>query len=215
VKPAIAVLISGRGTNLQAISDAIDAGKLDAQIAVIICNEPQAEGLSLAEQLGLNTVCLNHRDFDSREQYDQALLEVLQQYPLELVVLAGFMRRLTPRMVSPFLGKMVNIHPSLLPLHPGLDTHQAVLDEGDEEHGCSVHFVTNELDAGPVIAQARLSVGDNDTADSLRQRVHQLEYQLYWRLISLFLGRNIVFCNGRVACNNQLLPPSGMAIPAD
>ena len=211
--PAIAVLISGRGTNLQAIADAIDAGKLNARIALVVSNEPQAAGLQWAQQKGYDTACVDHRDFASREQYDQALLEVLRQYSLELVVLAGFMRRLTPRMVSPFLGKMVNIHPSLLPLHPGLNTHQKVLTAGEQEHGCSVHFVTNELDAGPVIAQARLSVGGNDTANSLRQRVQQLEYQLYWRVISLVLSQKIIFREGCVDSENRLLPACGLVIP--
>ena len=141
-KPGLAILISGRGSNMQAFIDACASGELDADINVVISNNPEAAGLQRAEEAGIATCCINHRNYPSREAFDQALVDCLANYPVELVILAGFMRILTPVFIQPFAGRLMNIHPSLLPRYPGLNTHQRALDAGDDEAGVTVHFVT-------------------------------------------------------------------------
>jgi phosphoribosylglycinamide formyltransferase-1 len=152
----LVILISGSGSNLQAFIDAIQAGALDAEIACVISNKPGVLGLERASKAGIPTAVLVHQDFASREDYDKTLLTEVQQYAPDLVILAGFMRILTPAFVTPLYGKLINIHPSLLPKYPGLHTHQRALDAGDSEAGVTVHFVSAELDGGPVIIQARV-----------------------------------------------------------
>ena len=175
----LAVLISGSGTNLQAIMDAQKAGTLDAEIAVVFSNRANAAGLERAAQAGIPTASLDHRDYPDREQFDQAMIEVLTPYAPDTVVLAGFMRILSAVFVRHYAGRLINIHPSLLPKYRGLNTHARALEAGDSEHGCSIHFVTEELDGGPLIAQAPIAVHANDTVDSLSKRVQQREHLLY------------------------------------
>ena len=153
----LAILISGRGSNMQAFIEACASGELDAQISVIISNNADAAGLERAAQAGIATCCIDHRAFPSREAFDQALVDQLQAHRADLVILAGFMRILTPVFIKPFAGRLLNIHPSLLPKYPGLHTHQRALDAGDTEAGVTVHFVTPELDDGQkeLIAQKR------------------------------------------------------------
>lgn len=176
---ALVVLISGNGSNLQAIIDAIRTGELNAEIRAVISNNPDAYGLIRARQAGIPAKVLDHRQYTNRETYDQALQTLLDEYQPQLVVLAGFMRILTADFVNYYHGRMLNIHPSLLPKYQGLNTHQRVLQAGDKIHGVSVHFVTPELDGGPVILQAEVPILPGDTADDLAQRVHQQEHVIY------------------------------------
>lgn len=182
----LVVLISGNGSNLQAIIDNITNGNLPAQIVAVISNKTDAYGLKRAEKAGIPHIILSHSDYSDRKHYDQALKELIDQYQPDLVVLAGFMRILSDEFVEHYSNKMMNIHPSLLPKYKGLNTHQRVLDAGEKEHGCSVHFVTPELDDGPVILQATVNVEDNDTAETLAARVHEQEHRIYPEAIKMF-----------------------------
>jgi phosphoribosylglycinamide formyltransferase-1 len=175
----LVVLISGNGSNLQAIIDQINSGNLNAQISVVISNRDDAYGLTRASQASIPAFVIDHNKFETREAFDTALMQTIDQYEPDLLVLAGFMRILSDKFVNHYLGKMINIHPSLLPKYQGLNTHQRVLEAGDREHGASVHFVTPELDSGPVILQATVPVLQNDTPATLQQRVHDVEHQLY------------------------------------
>ncbi len=177
-KLPVAVLISGSGSNLQAIIDAA-AKDLPVDIKVVISNEDSAFGLERARAAGIKAEVLSHRAFPSREAYDQALGDRLETYSPQLVVLAGFMRILTAPFIQRFSGRMLNIHPSLLPKYRGLHTHQRVLDASEREHGASVHFVTEELDGGPLILQARVEVKAGDDADTLGARVLTREHVIY------------------------------------
>lgn len=175
----VAVLISGGGSNLQALIDAKQAGTLPIDLRVVISNRADAYGLKRAASAGIPTRVLSHRDFGSRAEYDRALTALLGEFAPGLVVLAGFMRILTPEFVAGFRGRMFNIHPSLLPKYPGLHTHQRVLEAGDTEHGATVHFVTEELDGGPPVLQARVPVLPGDTAERLADRVLAQEHRIY------------------------------------
>ena len=175
----IVVLISGSGTNLQAIIDAISAQKLHANIKAVISNRPDAKGLQRAELAGIPTESLDHKAFDSREAFDQKLSDVIDQYQPELVVLAGFMRILTDDFVAHYTDRMLNIHPSLLPEFRGLNTHQRAIDAGVKQHGVSIHYVSNELDGGPLVLQAVIDVMPDDNAESLQNKIHQLEHVIY------------------------------------
>ncbi len=179
----LVVLISGNGSNLQAIIDRIEAGELDARIAAVISNRPDARGLERARRHGIEAVALDHRAFDSRDAFDRELRQRIDRHRPDLVVLAGYMRILTPGLIEHFRGRMLNIHPSLLPKYPGLHTHQRALDNGDTEHGVSIHVVTPELDAGPVLMQGRFPIEPGDSAESLQQKVHALEHRMYPQVI--------------------------------
>ena len=175
----IVVLISGNGSNLQALIDSQARGELPVEIRVVISNRSDAYGLVRARKAGIETIVLSHRDFPSREAYDAKLMELIDARQPELVVLAGCMRILSERFVNHYLGRLINIHPSLLPAFRGLDTHERALRAGVKEHGCSVHFVTPELDAGPIIIQARVPVLDGDTPSTLAARVQTQEHRIY------------------------------------
>ncbi|MBL8495777.1 MAG: phosphoribosylglycinamide formyltransferase [Rhodocyclaceae bacterium] len=191
---SIIVLISGRGSNLGAI---LRAG-LQAQVAAVISNRPDAAGLALARAADIATAVLDHREFDSREAFDAALAERIDTHVPALVVLAGFMRVLTAGFVDRYRGRMINIHPSLLPAFTGLDTHRRALDAGVRIHGCTVHFVTSDLDGGPIIAQAAVPVLPGDDEAALAARVLEQEHRLYPQAIRWFLeGRLTLAPNGR------------------
>lgn len=175
----VVVLISGNGSNLQSMIDGQASGDLPIDIRAVISNRPNAFGLERARRAGITAEVLDHRGFDSREHYDAALLERVEAYAPGLVVLAGFMRILTPTFVGPMQGRLINVHPSLLPAFRGLHTHERALEAGVEEHGCSVHFVIPELDAGPVIVQARVPVHPDDTPETLARRVQVQEHRIY------------------------------------
>ena len=186
-KARLVILISGRGSNMQSIIRAIEAGELQADIAAVISNRPDAAGLQTASAAGIATQVINHRDFDSREAFDQQLAEQIDGYQPDYVILAGFMRILTAQFVEHFAGRLINIHPSLLPKFKGLHTHQRAIEAGEQEHGASVHFVTAELDDGPVILQAKVPVLKGDTPETLSARVLIEEHKLYPDALKLLI----------------------------
>jgi phosphoribosylglycinamide formyltransferase 1 len=195
----VAVLVSGDGSNLQALIDAQQSGALAIDLRVVISNRDDAFGLTRAERAGIQTRVLSHREFPTRTAYDAALTLLLRGFEPSLVVLAGFMRILTPELVAAFHGRMLNIHPSLLPKYPGLHTHQRVLDAGDTEHGATVHFVTDELDGGPGVLQARVPVLPDDDAARLAARVLAQEHRIYPLAVHWFAtGRLGLGADGRV-----------------
>ena len=174
-----AILVSGSGTNLQAFIDRSADGVLDADICVVFSNNPEAHGLTRAREAGIATACLRHGDFASREAFDRAVAAELDRYSPDLVILAGFMRILSPWFVKHYSGRVLNVHPALLPLYPGLNTHQRALDAGDSHHGSTVHFVTDELDGGPRIVAGRLAILPGESASDLQDRVQAVEHQVY------------------------------------
>lgn len=176
-KMKVAVLISGSGSNLQAL---IDSQKnSNYEIVLVVSNRPGVFGLTRAEQANIKNVTLDHTQFDSREAFDQALVKVIDQESIDFVILAGFMRILTPEFTLHYLGRMLNIHPSLLPKYPGLHTHRKALEAGDTTHGVSIHFVTPELDGGPVILQAEIDITKSDTELTLKDKIHLKEHKIY------------------------------------
>ena len=175
----VVVLISGSGSNLQALIDSIAHDGNPARIAAVICNRAGAYGLERAKQAGIATGLLDHKQFDGREAFDAALIQAIDAHQPDLVVLAGFMRILTPGFVRHYQGRLLNIHPSLLPKYKGLDTHRRALEAGDAEHGCSVHFVTEELDGGPVALQEAITIRPQESLEQLTQRVHAAEHRIY------------------------------------
>lgn len=207
----IVVLISGSGSNLQAIIDQCEAGKIDGQVVAVISNKADAYGLERAKNAGIDAITLSHKGYPSRSDYDAALQQAIDKYQPKLVVLAGFMRILTADFVNHFAGKMLNIHPSLLPKYQGLHTHQRALDANDEEHGVSVHFVTEELDGGPVVLQAKVPIFAGDTADDLAARVHEQEHRIYPLVINWFCQSRLTMNDSRAMLDNQPLPSSGYA----
>nr|WP_256833143.1 phosphoribosylglycinamide formyltransferase [Pseudomonas oleovorans] len=208
----VVVLISGSGSNLQALIDSVGHDGNPARIAAVICNRADAYGLERAKQAGIATSLLDHKQFDGRDAFDAALIQAIDAHQPDLVVLAGFMRILTPGFVQHYAGRLLNIHPSLLPRHKGLHTHQRALEAGDSEHGCSVHFVTEELDGGPLVVQAVLPIKADDTAESLARRVHRQEHQIYPLAVRWFAeGRLRLGAQGAML-DGQPLPASGHLI---
>lgn len=185
------VLISGRGSNLKSLVEAQQAGQLDSNITAVISNRPEAAGLQFAAEAGIETIVVDHQDQPERELYDQALIQAIDQHQPQLVVLAGFMRILTPTFVRHYSGRLINIHPSLLPHFKGLHTHQQALDAKATTHGASVHYVTEELDGGPVFMQAQVPVEQSDNADSLAARVLVQEHRLYPAAVQLIAEERI------------------------
>ncbi|MBI5451657.1 MAG: phosphoribosylglycinamide formyltransferase [Gammaproteobacteria bacterium] len=193
---SLVVLISGNGSNLQAIIDAIAHGELPAHIRAVISNRRDAYGLQRAQQAGIPAVTVEHQQYrGDRQGFDQALMRHIDHYQPDLVVLAGFMRILTPDFVRHYRHRLLNIHPSLLPAYTGLNTHQQALDAGATAHGASVHYVTEELDGGPVISQARVAIHTNDTATTLAQRVQHQEHSLYPQTLALIAKGRITIDN--------------------
>lgn len=174
-----AILISGSGSNLQSFIDRSATGEIDLDLSVVFSNNADAYGLTRAKNAGIATACLAHGDFSGRESFDRAVAAKLDTYQPELLILAGFMRILSPSFVDHFKGRILNIHPALLPAYPGLDTHQRVLDAGEKWHGSTVHFVTEELDGGPCILQGRLPVDRQESAAELCARVQAIEHRIY------------------------------------
>lgn len=210
----LTIVISGSGTNLQAMIDARDAGRLPVDIALVVSNRAGAGGLQRAETAGITTAVVDHREFATREAFDQALMQEIDRHQPDTVVLAGFMRILTTPFVRHYAGRLLNIHPSLLPRYPGLDTHRRALEAGDAEHGCSIHFVTDELDGGPLIARARVPVTANDTADSLSQRVQQAEHWLYPMVLGWRANGRLSLNQEGVSLDGQILPATGICVAA-
>jgi len=183
----LGILISGRGSNFEAIADSIDAGKIDARIAVAISNRPEARGLEIARRRGLNAVSIPSKGLD-REVYDRMVLDELDKHAVDLVCLAGFMRLLSATFIRHFPNRILNIHPSLLPAFPGLDAQHQAVAHGVKISGCTVHFVDEDLDAGPIILQAAVPVGNDDTAETLSARILEQEHRIYPEAIRIVLG---------------------------
>ena len=211
----LVILISGSGSNLQALIDAIACGQLDVQIVGVISNRSSAAGLARAKCSNIPTRIIDHNHFDDRHKYDNRLAETVKSYSPDLVVLAGFMRILGPRFVDRFIGKLINIHPSLLPRHPGLNTHQRALDAGDLETGATVHFVTSELDGGPAIVQASVPIKTKDCADTIAKRVLKIEHIIV-PIATRWLAEGRVEMRGKNAIFDGIaLPPCGKYVATE
>lgn len=202
----IAVLISGNGSNLQAIIDGCKSGDIAARICCVISNEPDAYGLQRARRENIPTHVLSHTGFANRSQFDAALAGLLGKCDACLIVLAGFMRILGPALIERYENRIINLHPSLLPDFKGLNTHARVLAEGRKEHGATVHFVTADLDEGPIIAQSAIPVTNDDTVESLQERVHRLEHVILPRAISWIVDRRIRIENQQVLLDGKPVP---------
>ncbi|AOA57849.1 phosphoribosylglycinamide formyltransferase [Acinetobacter larvae] len=197
----IAVLVSGNGSNLQAL---LDAG-LSGEIVGVMSNKADAYALQRAQHANIASVIIEHKAYPDRESFDQVMQQQLLDWQVDLVILAGFMRILSPKFVAQWQGRMLNIHPSLLPAYKGMHTHQRVLHSGERYHGCTVHFVTAELDAGQAIAQAVLEIKPHDTAQSLAQRVHQMEHFIYPQAVEWVCRGDIQFIDQQVHYRGQVL----------
>ena len=200
----IVILISGRGSNMQAVVDAAAVQNLPARIAAVISDRPDAAGLAFAKARGIPTVVVNSKGFATREEFDAALQVAIDDFAPDLVVLAGFLRILTATLVNYYAGRMLNIHPSLLPSFPGLSTHHQALSAGVRIHGATVHFVTPDLDHGPIVAQAAVPVFDTDTEETLAARVLEQEHLLYPRAVSWFIQGRLRIENGCVKVAGDL-----------
>jgi len=212
---AIVVLISGNGSNLQTIIDGCANGSIPGYIAGVISNKANAYGLKRAVAANIPTKVISHKDYQDRQQYDTVLKEAILQYGAELIVLAGFMRILTPEFVQFFSGKLLNIHPSLLPKYQGLDTHQRAIDAGDAEHGCSVHFVTEQLDGGPVVLQAKVPIFPGDDASIVAARVHEQEHLIYPLVVRWFCQNRLQQRANEAWLDGLLLSVQGYAQDED
>jgi phosphoribosylglycinamide formyltransferase 1 len=210
----IVILISGRGSNMEAIVRAVEGGQIaGARIAAVIANRADAGGLAFAQQHGIATAVLDHKAFASREAFDAALMELIDTHAPDLVVLAGFMRVLTAGFVTHYLGRLINIHPSLLPSFPGLHTHQRALQAGVKLHGATVHFVTADLDCGPIIIQAAVPVRDEDDEASLSARVLAQEHRIYPQALSWFVEGRISLRDGRACVADAAAGAEGWSVP--
>lgn len=198
----LAVLASGYGSNLQAIMDAVDRGEIAARVRVVISDMQNAYALERARQNNVEAIYINPRDFPGREAFNEAIAAQLETREIDLVVLAGYMRLVSPVIISRFQGRIMNIHPSLLPSFPGLEGVRQALDYGVKVSGCTVHFVDEGLDTGPVILQEAVPVYDNDTVDSLQERIHRIEHRLYPRAIQLFVQGQLSI-EGRKCFRNE------------
>jgi phosphoribosylglycinamide formyltransferase-1 len=211
-KKTIVVLVSGNGSNLQAIIDDIAQRKINAKILAVIANQETAYGLIRAENAGIPAFFIDHKGFSSREEFDAKMSKCIDKYNPDLIVLAGFMRILTPDFVGHFQGRMLNIHPSLLPKYRGLHTHQRSIDAGDDEHGASVHFVTPELDGGPVVLQSKVPVFKQQDAQELAERVQQQERQMYPLVIKWFCEDRLKMFDNKAVLDDLVLAEGGYAI---
>ncbi len=194
----IAILISGRGSNMASLIEAARAPDYPAQVALVLSNRPDAEGLARAKEAGIDALAIDHKAYSTRESFEQALDAALSERGIEFICLAGFMRVLTNWFVERWQGRMINIHPSLLPLFRGTHTHRRALEEGVLVHGCTVHFVVPELDAGPIVAQAAVPVVPGDTEESLAQRILVQEHALYPQALAMICSGRARLENGRV-----------------
>ncbi|KRP46884.1 phosphoribosylglycinamide formyltransferase-1 [Pseudomonas libanensis] len=208
----VVVLLSGTGSNLQALIDSTRTGDSPVRIAAVISNRSDAYGLQRARDAGIDTRSLDHKAFDGREAFDRALIELIDDFEPKLVVLAGFMRILSADFVRHYEGRLLNIHPSLLPKYKGMHTHQRALEAGDSEHGCSVHFVTEELDGGPLVVQAVVPVESGDSAQTLAQRVHTQEHRIYPLAVRWFAEGRLILGDQGALLDGQLLAASGHLI---
>lgn len=205
----IAVLLSGRGSNFQSLLNASAAGLLGGNIDLVISNRPGAGGLNIAHDAGIETALIDHQNYPTREAFDRDLAGVLDNRSPDLVVLAGFMRILTADFVERFAGRLLNIHPSLLPLYAGLNTHQRALDNGDTHAGATVHYVTGELDGGPPVLQARVPIEPGDDARTLAARVLAVEHQIYPVAVNWHMTGRLTLIDGTLRKDDVALPATG------
>jgi len=201
----IVVLISGSGSNLQAIIDKCKSKYIHAEIGCVISNNPKAYGLERAKSAGIKTLVIDHKEYQSRDLFDNDLYKVLKDQNADLIVLAGFMRILTEKITKNFYGKIINIHPSLLPKYPGLNTHQQVIDNKDMTHGITIHYVSSQLDDGPIIAQGEIMTSEDDDIDNLIERIHRLEHELYPEIIKYICDNQINIYSNEVIFKNLSL----------
>ena len=208
----IVVLISGSGSNMQAIAQSCAQGDMHANVVAVISNRPGVMGLEKAAELEIPTETVDHTEYSSREEFDANLIRAIDEHSPDLVVLAGFMRILTPDFVRRYRGRLLNIHPSLLPKYKGLHTHKRALEAGDKEHGVTVHFVTEDLDGGPNAIQAIIPVLDDDSESSLKQRVQIQEHVIYPIAVKWFIEGRLSIQKGDVYLDDHLLPESGVQL---
>ena len=206
---SIVSLISGRGSNFEAIYKAAKAKSWDVRFTGLIANQPEAKGLEFAKSVGIPTAVIDHRSYPSRDAFDEALIEQIDAFGADLVVLAGFMRILTPGFIQHYEGRMMNIHPSLLPRFPGLHTHERALEAGDRVHGATVHFVSAGVDEGPIICQSEVPVLATDTPSELAARVLKTEHQIYPLAVEWFIQGRLQIAGNRVSVD----PPELQYIP--
>lgn len=214
-KARVVVLISGSGSNLQALIDGLQAGDLPIDLAAVISNRPGVFGLERAANAGIPAEVLDHKTFADRESFDRALIAKIDAYEPDLIVLAGFMRILTAEFTQHYLGRMLNIHPSLLPKFQGLHTHQRAIEAGEKRHGVTVHFVTAELDGGPAIVQASVPVFADDDATSLAKRIQRQEHIIYPLAVKWFAEGDLRMLEGKSVLKGEPLPQSGFQIQSD
>lgn len=207
----IVVLVSGGGSNLQALIDACQQGRIYAKLSAVFSNKASAFGLERAQTAGIPAHALDIKSFADREAFDIALADAIDIYQPDVVVLAGYMRILSPQFVQRFAGRILNIHPSLLPKYPGLHTHRQAIENQDREHGTSVHFVTEQLDGGPVILQAKVPVFSEDTEQDLNERIQTQEHNIYPLVVSWFVDARLSLQNDRAILDGNILPPQGYA----
>ncbi|MGL5344334.1 MAG: phosphoribosylglycinamide formyltransferase [Plesiomonas sp.] len=207
----IVVLASGNGSNLQAILDACESGRIQGQVTAVISDRADAFALERAQSANMPAEVLRQRDFADRDSFDAALAEAVSRYQPDLVVLAGFMRVLNSAFVQQFSGKLLNIHPSLLPKYRGLNTHQRAIDAGDTVHGASIHFVTEQLDGGPIILQAQVPIFEDDTAAEVAQRVQEQEHRSYPLVINWYLDGRLSYQENQAWMDGKPLPEQGYA----
>ncbi len=207
----IVVLVSGNGSNLQAIIDACQQQRINAEVCAVFSNKASAWGLMRAQEAGIPAFALSPKDYSNRESFDAALTARIDDFDPDLVVLAGYMRILSPAFVGHYHGRMLNIHPSLLPKYPGLHTHRQVLENGDNEHGTSVHFVTDELDGGPVVLQAKIPVFPGDDEDEITARILHQEHAIYPLAVSWFINGRLTVKGDRAWLDGEALGPQGYA----
>ena len=213
-KKRVAVLISGGGTNLQSLIDATSAPNFPAKICLVISNKADAYGLTRAQKAGIDTKALPHKDYASRSAFDEALDEALNDVDIELICLAGFMRLLTPGFIEKWTNKILNIHPSLLPSFPGLNVHQRAIDAGVRFSGCTVHIVREEMDVGPIIAQAAVPLAQNDTADALAARILASEHKIYPKALEWVASEQVKIVGERVFLDQALNVPDSEYHPS-
>lgn len=206
-----AVLVSGNGSNLQALMDACAAGRIQGKLVGVLSNRPDAFALERAREAGVATQVLSNQAFSDRDSYDAALIQALETWQPDLLVMAGFMRILTPAFVQHYAGRMLNIHPSLLPKYQGVKTHTRAIAAGDTVHGATVHFVTEELDGGPIVLQARVPIFPEDDESSLAERVLSQEHQLYPLVVNWFCQQRLRMQDGQAWLDGQPLPALGYA----
>ena len=211
----LVILISGRGSNMAAVIDAVNGGKIEATIGAVISNRHDAAGLELAARAGIPATVISHRDFVDRDAFERALGAAIDARSPDLIVLAGFMRILSPAFVARYAGRMLNIHPSLLPAYPGIDTHRRALADGVRLHGCTVHFVTDDVDHGPIVAQGAVTVHDGEDEAALAARVLAVEHRLLVDAVRWFCADRLSVAGSRVRLEGETANAAVLVAPSD